>query len=73
MTRDEQVDDGFSEVGTETCKICGAVYHITMNRGEVRVHDWFNCAVCGRMLMEWDSNETPSFTLLGARYQRKPR
>ncbi len=73
VTRDEHLDDDVPDAGTETCKVCGSMYHVTLNRGQTRMRDWYNCAVCGQMLMEWDSNETPCFTLIGSRYLRKPR
>jgi hypothetical protein len=73
MNHPEWQDDDDSDIGTETCKNCGSVYHVTLSRQGTRARDWYNCSVCGRVLMEWDSNETPSFTLIGSRYQRKPR
>lgn len=73
MERADQNDDHDTETGIETCPSCGSVYEVTINHGERRMHDWYNCLVCGRVLMEWDSSETPRFTLVGSRYLRKPR
>jgi hypothetical protein len=71
--RDDRDDEDDWDVGIETCPSCGSMYEVTINQGERRAHDWYNCVVCGRMLMEWDSSETPCFTLIGARFLRKPR
>ena len=62
-----------AEVGTELCRNCGAVYQVTLRRGARRTHDWYNCAVCGRLLMEWDSSDAPCFTLVGPRPNYPPR
>ncbi|HEX6984590.1 MAG TPA: hypothetical protein VF170_04400 [Planctomycetaceae bacterium] len=54
-----------AEAGVEMCRSCGALYHVTLRRNPTRARDWYNCAVCGRLLMEWDSTESPCFTLVG--------
>ena len=66
-------DREVSDVGTEMCRDCGAVYEVTMRRNPARSHDWYNCAVCGRLLMEWDSSESPSFRLVGPAPGYPPR
>ena len=64
------------EVGVEMCRNCGAVYHVVLHKIPTRARDWYNCAVCGRLLMEWDSSDAPCFTLVGpgpGHPPRKPR
>jgi hypothetical protein len=71
-----QTDREEVEVSTEFCKNCGAFYRVTLRHTDTRAHDWYNCAVCGQLLMEWDSSDTPSFTLVlpSPNYPpRKPR
>jgi len=66
MGRQRSGDDpDVFDVGMEMCKSCGAVYQVTFRQNPMRSHDWYNCAVCGRLLMEWDSSSTPCFTLMG--------
>ena len=62
-----------AEVGTEMCRNCGAVYHIVVRRRPSRSHDWYNCAICGQLLMEWDSSDAPCFTLVGPSPGYPPR
>lgn len=62
--------------GTMMCRNCGALYHVEVCERNVAVHDWYNCAICGRLLKEWDSARSPRFTLLGpgpGYPPRKPR
>lgn len=51
--------------GTEMCLNCGAMYHVEICERSVPTRDWYNCAICGRLLKEWDSFRSPRFTLLG--------
>lgn len=65
-----------AEVGIEMCRNCGATYRVTIGRRPAARHDWYNCAVCGRLLREWESSEFPRYTLLGGGPgfpPRKPR
>ena len=61
------------EVGSEICRSCGALYHVVMRRAPMRCHDWYNCAVCGHLMMEWDSTDAPCFTLISASPGYPPR
>ncbi len=61
------------DLGTEMCHDCGAMYHVVIRRRPVREHDWYNCAVCGRLLMEWDSSNAPCFQLVGIKPTYPPR
>lgn len=65
-----------THVSTEMCRNCGAVYQVTLRHAPARQHDWYHCAVCGRLMGEWDSTSLPSYTFLhpGPEYPpRKPR
>lgn len=65
-----------AQVSTEICRDCGAVYQVSMRLVTAREHDWYHCAVCGRLMGEWDSTRPPRYQFLrpGVEYPpRKPR
>jgi len=73
MGRPEQSD---TQASTDTCRTCGASYRVTMRQVEVRQRDWYHCAICGRLLGEWESTFLPTYAFVrpGPEYPpRKPR
>ncbi len=52
------------DAGTETCKTCGAVYRVRLQRVPARDKDYFDCQVCGKRMREWNDTEYPEFTLI---------
>lgn len=45
-----------------TCE-CGAVYSVKARRYPMRDKDSADCQVCGKVMAEWNSTYSPSFTL----------
>lgn len=43
---------------------CGARYKVTIHRFPMREHDKAHCQKCGEVMKEWNSTESPSFTLI---------
>jgi hypothetical protein len=71
-----QPDQSDTQVSTDICRTCGALYHVSMRRVEVLQWDWYHCAICGRLLGEWESTYLPTYSFVrpGPEYPpRKPR
>jgi hypothetical protein len=49
---------------TKTCRACGAVYEIVINRSTEVAHAVYDCAVCGSRFDEWYGRISPSYKLV---------